>query len=60
LERQAFEAAGLRVFALSAANLPGAEQAAAFARALPRIRRLSATQGPFVARVTASGAVDLL
>ena len=60
LERRALDAAGLRVFALSAGNLSGAEQAAAFVRALPRIRRLARQPGPFVARVTATGATDLL
>lgn len=57
LERDALRAAGLKVFALSAGNLHGADQAAAFVRALPGIRRLAATRGPFIARVTASGAV---
>ena len=59
LERQALEKAKLRVFALSAGNLSGADQAAAFVRALPRIRRLSKQPGPFIARVTATGAVDM-
>ena len=59
LERRALEAAGLRVFALSAGNLSGADQAAAFVRALPRIRRLAQRSGPFIARVTATGAADL-
>lgn len=58
LEREALEKAGLRVFALPAGNLSGDDQAAAFVRALPRIRRLAAVAGPFIARVTASGAVD--
>jgi hypothetical protein len=60
LERRAIEDAGLRVFALSAGNLSGAEQAAAFVRALPRIRTLARQPGPFIARVTAAGATDLL
>lgn len=59
IERQAMEAAGLKVFALSSGNLPGADQAAAFVRALPKIRRLARTPGPFIARVTATGAVAL-
>jgi hypothetical protein len=59
LERDALEAAGLKVFALSSGNLPGAEQAAAFVRALPKIRRLARMPGPFIARVTATGAVAL-
>jgi hypothetical protein len=60
LERRALHAAGLRVFALSAGNLSGADQAAAFVRALPRMRRLARRPGPFIARVTATGATDLL
>lgn len=59
IERQALDAAKLRVFALSAGNLSGADQGAAFVRALPRIRRLATRPGPFVARVTATGAADL-
>jgi hypothetical protein len=60
LERNALEAAGLKVFALSSGNLPGADQAAAFVRALPKIRRLARLPGPFIARVTAVGAVALI
>jgi predicted nuclease of predicted toxin-antitoxin system len=60
LEREALRAAGLRVFALSSGNLPGSEQARAFVRALPRIRRLAGTPGPFIARVTATGGVALV
>ena len=59
IERQAMEAARLKVFALSSGNLPGADQAAAFVRALPKIQRLARTSGPFIARVTATGAVAL-
>jgi hypothetical protein len=59
LEREALQAAGLRVFALSSGNLPGADQGQAFVRALPRIRRLASTPGPFIARVTATGSVAL-
>jgi hypothetical protein len=60
LERVALETAKLRVFALSAGNLSGADQAAAFVRALPHIRRLVQHHGPFVARVTATGATELI
>jgi hypothetical protein len=59
LERRALEAARLRVFVLSAGNLSGAQQAAAFVRALPKIRRLAQQPGPFIANVTATGAVNL-
>lgn len=60
LEFEAMKASGLRVFALSAANLSGGDQAKAFAYALPKIRRLAEVPGPFIARVTASGAVRIL
>ena len=60
LERLALENAQLRVFALSAGNLSGADQAAAFVRALPRIRRLATAKGPFIARVTASGSTGVI
>lgn len=59
IERQALVAARPRVFALSAGNLSGDQQAAAFVRALPRIRLFAKKPGPFIARVTATGAVDL-
>ena len=59
IEREALQAAGLKVFALSSGNLPGADQAAAFVRALPKIRRFARARGPFIARVTATGAVAL-
>lgn len=60
-ERQALEAARLKVFALSAAGLSGELQARAFVKALPKIRKLARHKpGPFIARVTAAGAVDLV
>jgi predicted nuclease of predicted toxin-antitoxin system len=60
-ERRAYTDAGLRVFALTAANLAGDEIASVFVRALRRIRRLCASRrGPFVARITRTAAVDVL
>lgn len=59
IEREALHASRLRVFALSSGNLSGADQAAAFVRALPKIRRFARRPGPFIARVTATGAVAL-
>ncbi len=60
LEFQAMTRAGLRVFALTSGNLSGEEQGEAFVRALKRIRRLAARPGPYIARVTRYGAVDLI
>jgi len=48
-----------RVFALRSGNLKGAEMAAAFLRALPRMKRLAEKGGPFVARVYKNGTVSL-
>jgi hypothetical protein len=59
-ERDALKAACLRVFALSSGNLPGDAQAAAFVRALPKIRRIAQQPGPFIARVTAHGGVQVI
>jgi hypothetical protein len=60
LERQAMMAAGLRVFALTSANHPSAEQAGIFVRALDKIRRIAKQPGPFIARVSASGHVKII
>lgn len=60
LEQQAYLNARLRVFALTSANLTGEEQAAAFVRALAKIRRLSRRRGPFIAKVTAGGIVQVV
>jgi PIN like domain len=60
LEALAFRKAGLRVFALTSANRSGLEQAHAFVRALPKIRRLASRRGPFIAKVLSGGAVRVL
>lgn len=60
LEREAYKNSRARVFTLTCANLTGQQQAEALVRALPKIRRLSKRQGPFIARVTAAGAVEIL
>lgn len=60
LEILAYRRAGLRVFALTSGNLTGDEQARAFVRALPKIRRLAGLKGPFIARVLASGTASLI
>jgi hypothetical protein len=60
LERLAFISAGVRVFALTAGSLTGADQASAFILGLKRIARLSKQSGPFIAVVTGSGHVAML
>ena len=60
LELAALSNSGAKVFTLTSANLTGAEQAAAFVLALPKMERLSRRRGPFIATVTAGGAVNLL
>lgn len=60
-ELEALRAAGLRVFALTAAHLSGPATAEAFVRALRRIAGLcQARRPPFIAAVTASGLVSIL
>jgi len=60
LEMAALRASRARVFVLTAGNLRGAEIAAVFLAALPRIRRLLRSRpGPFVARVSQSGHVAI-
>lgn len=60
LERRAYLAAGVRVFALTSANLSSAQQAGAFRRALGRMIRLAQQAGPYIARVTASGDTKII
>lgn len=60
LEQQAYLNARLRVFALTSANLTGEEQAGAFVRALGKIKRLARRRGPFIAKVTAGGVVQVV
>ncbi len=60
LERLAFISAGVRVFALTAGDLKGENQALAFVKGLKRIGRLSKQPGPFIAVVTGSGHVAML
>lgn len=60
LERQAYSNARARVFTLTSGNLTGAQQAEILVRALPKIRKLARRRGPFIAKVTASGIVEIL
>jgi hypothetical protein len=60
-ERTAIASAKVRAFVLTSTQLQGTEMAAAFAKALPRIKRLVASHAPpFIARVSRTGKVSLL
>ena len=60
-ERTALMSARVRAFVLSSSQLQGAEMAAAFVKALPRIKRLIAKHvPPFIGRVSRSGKVSPL
>lgn len=53
--------AGVGAFVLTASDLSGTEMAAAFVRALPRMRRIVIGQTrPFIAQVSAGGTVTLI
>ena len=60
LEHEAVIAGRVRLFTLASSGMNSKEQAEAFVRALPRILRCSRQPGPFVAVVTASGAVRIV
>ena len=60
-ERTALASASVRAFVLTSSQLQGTEMAAAFVKALPRIKRLIANHTPpFIARISRSGNVSIL
>jgi len=60
-ERTAIVSAQVKAFVLTSSQLQGTEMAAAFLKALPRIKQLVAGHGPpFIARVSRKGKVSLL
>lgn len=60
-ERTALESARVKAFVLTSSQLQGADMAAAFVKALPRIKRLiSSYAPPFIGRVSRTGDVELL
>lgn len=60
-ERTALTSAKVRAFVLTSSQLQGAEMAAAFVNALPRIKRLITNHAPpFIGRVSRSGNVSPL
>lgn len=61
LELASIASAGVKAFVLTAGDLSGSEQAAAFIQALPRIARLVQREtAPFIASVTRTGGVSLV
>ena len=60
LETAALMEAGLRVFAVTAGDLTGEELSRLLVAALPRISRLCRHPGPFIARITRMGQVDIV
>jgi PIN like domain len=60
-ERTAIASAKVRAFVLTSTQLQGTEMAAAFIKALPRIKRVVASHAPpLIARVSRTGKVSLL
>jgi hypothetical protein len=60
-ERTAIVSARVRAFVMTSTQLQGAEMGAAFIKALPRIKRIIASNAPpFIARVSRTGKVSLL
>jgi hypothetical protein len=60
LARRTIQATGVRAFFLAAGNLSGPDQAQAFVRALPKMKRIAQGPGPLIVRITQSGAVNVL
>jgi predicted nuclease of predicted toxin-antitoxin system len=61
LEREALVAADVRAFVFTGGNMSGIEMAESIVAAIPRILRiLATTPSPFIARITGSGAVDVI
>jgi predicted nuclease of predicted toxin-antitoxin system len=61
LERAALIAARVRAFVFTGGNVSGVEMAESIIAAMPRILRIIATTPPpFIARITASGAVHVI
>jgi predicted nuclease of predicted toxin-antitoxin system len=61
LELQAIIDGNVRAFVLRGGEMKGQEMADAFVKALPKMQRIVEKQAPpFIAKVTAGGAVDLV
>ncbi|HEX7154395.1 MAG TPA: hypothetical protein VF618_23115 [Thermoanaerobaculia bacterium] len=61
IEREALVAAHVRAFVFTGGNMSGIEMAESIAAAIPRMLKvIAATEPPFIARITGSGAVDVI
>lgn len=61
LERAALLAGKVRAFVFTGGNMGGVEMAESIVSAIPRMLRIiDTTPGPFIARITGSGAVELI
>lgn len=61
IEREALVAAHVRAFVFTGGNVSGVEMAESIIAAIPRMLRvIAATEPPFIARITGSGAVDVI
>jgi len=61
IEREALVAADVRAFVFTGGNMSGVEMAESIVAAIPRMLRLiAAAKPPFIARITGSGAVDVI
>lgn len=61
IEREALVAADVRAFVFTGGNMSGLEMAESIVAAIPRMLRiLETTRSPFIARITGSGAVDVI
>ena len=61
IEREALVAAHVRAFVFTGGNMSGVEMAESIVAAIPRMLRvIAATEPPFIARITGSGAVDVI
>jgi hypothetical protein len=61
IERAALAASNVRAFVFTGGNMSGIEMAESIVGAIPQMLRIIATtQPPFIARITGSGAVDVI
>jgi hypothetical protein len=61
IERDALVGANVRAFVFTGGNMSGIEMAESIVGAIPRMLRIiAATPPPFIARITGSGAVDVI
>jgi predicted nuclease of predicted toxin-antitoxin system len=60
IEREALLSSGVRAFVLTSGNVTGQEMAQLFVKSINRMKRfLAKNRGPFVAKITRGGAIEL-